>query len=166
MLKEIMEKVKQENIMLNIELSQYKLLGLEEKIKTKPIQDINTELKEMKLDLESAKNENEQLKLELNSRGKGKIKDVPKWILNAKTKGTEGLGYNKYDKKKKVYVDLPSSKVCSFCGKTGHLKHQCLKKEQHNKTNQIYVDRVWIKKYDSCIIDMEPKDGWVPPTNN
>ena len=65
----------------------------------------------MKLDLESTKNENEKLKLELNSRRKGKIKEIPKWILDAKTKGTEGLGYNKYNKKKKVYVDLPSSKV-------------------------------------------------------
>ena len=62
-----------------------------------------------------------KLKLELNSRGKGKIKDVPKWILDARIKNTKGSGYNKNNKKKKVYIDLPSSKICTFCGKTGHL---------------------------------------------
>src|SRR5688572_9926303 len=87
MLKEAIEKVKQENIMLNIELSQYKLLGIE--LKTESIQEIKNDFHKMKLQLESAKNE--ILKLELKSRGKGKIKEVPKWILDAKTKGTEGL---------------------------------------------------------------------------
>ena len=64
----------------------------------------------MKIDLESNKVENEKLKLELNSKGKGKIKDVPKWVLDARTKSTEDLGHNKNSKKIKVYVDLPSSK--------------------------------------------------------
>ena len=89
----------------------------------------STEFQTMKLDLDSCKIENEKLKHELNLRGKGKINEAPKWILNAKTKSTEGLGYVKNNKKKKVYVDLPSSKVCSFCGKSGHLKFQCAKRE-------------------------------------
>ena len=106
------------------------------------------------------------MKLELNSRGKGKIKDVPKWILDARTKSTEGVGYNKNNKKKKVYVDLPSSKVCTFCGKTRHLKYQCAKREQHDNSNKIYVNCIWIKKYDSCLIDKEPEKDRVPDSNN
>ena len=42
---------------------------------------------------------------------------------------TEGLGYNKNNnKKKKVYIDLPSSKVCTFGGKTGHKKFSLCQK--------------------------------------
>ena len=106
------------------------------------------------------------MKLELNSRGREKIKDVTKWISDVRTKSIEGLGYNKYNKKKKVYVDLPSSKVCTFYGKTGHLKYQCPKREQHDNSNKIYVDRIYIKKYDSCLIDKEPKQDWVPDCNS
>ena len=72
----------------------------------------------------------------------------------------------KNDKKKKVYVDLPSSKIYSFCGKSGHLKHQCIKKEQHIKANKNYVERIWIKKCDSSIVDKEPKDEWAPVPNH
>ena len=120
----------------------------------------------MKSELESSRSEIEKLKYELNSREKGKINEIPKWILNAKTKGKEGLGYVKNNKKKNFYVDLPSNKVCSFCGKTGHLKDQCIKRKQHNKANKIYVENMWIKKNDSCVIDGEPKEYWVPVPNN
>ena len=82
----------------------------------------------IKIDLESNKAQNEKVKVELNSRRKGKIIDLPKWILDARTKSTESLYYNKNNKKKKVYVDLRISKVCTFCEKTRHLKYQCAKK--------------------------------------
>ena len=165
-LKETLERVKQENIILNVELTQYKLLGFNKDINDISIHDFSIDFQKLKTDLESNKAQNEKLKLELNSRGKVKIKDVPKWILDARTKSTENLGYNKNNKNKKVYVDLPSSKVCTFCGKTRHLKFQCAKKERHDKSNKIYFDRIWIKKYDSCLIDKELKEDWVPASNN
>ena len=96
----------------------------------------------MKINLESNQTNNDKLEHELNSREKGKIKNVPIWILNAKSKNSEGLDYFKNNKKKKVYVDLPSDKVCSFCRKTGHLKIQCIRREQHTVSNRVYVDRM------------------------
>ena len=59
-LKEILEKVKHEYIILNVELNQYKLLGLKRK---KDLNDLSThlfstEFQKMKLDLESSKIEN------------------------------------------------------------------------------------------------------------
>ena len=121
------------------------------------LKDLCTDFQNLKINLESNQTDNDKLELELNSREKGKIKNVPKWILNAKSKNSEGLNYIKNNKKKKVYVDLLSDKVCSFCGKTGHLKIQCTKREQHTVSNRDYVDRIWIKKFDSYQIDKEPK---------
>ena len=127
-------------------MNQYKSLDLNNDLNVISIHAFSTDFQKLKLDLESSKIENEILKYELNSRGKAKINEVHKWILDARTKSTEVRGYNKYNKKKKVYVNLPSSKVCSFGGKTKHLKFQCAKREQHNKANKISVDRIWIKK--------------------
>ncbi|XP_021721340.1 uncharacterized protein LOC110688888 [Chenopodium quinoa] len=62
---------------------------------------------------------------------------VPKWVQEAQTKRTEGLGYGHKKKstgKKKKYVDLPSETVCSFCGKQEHRSEECTKKaNQYNK---------------------------------
>ena len=165
-LKETMEKVKKENIIHNVELTQYKLLGLNKELNDTSINELCTDFQKLKINLESNQAENETLELELNSKGKGKIKNVPKWILDNKTKSTEGLDYNKNNKKKNIYVDLPSSKVCTFCGKIRHLKFQCAKREQHDDSNGSYVDRIWIKKNDSCQIDKEPKKDWVLNSNN
>ena len=139
-LKEKFERVKQEYIILNVELNQYKSLVLNKELNDISIHAFSTDFQKLILDLQSSKIENKKLKYKLNSRGKRKINEVAKWILDGRTKSTEGLCYNKNNKKKKVYVDLPSSKVCSFCGKSGHLKFQCAKREQHNKANKIYVE--------------------------
>ena len=152
-----MERVKKENIILNVELTQYKLLGLNKELNDASINDLCSNFQNLKINLESNQTDNDKLELELNSREKGKIKNVPKWIQNAKSKNSDGLDYFKNNKKKKVYVDFPSDKVCSFCGKTGHLKIQCIKREQHTVSNRDYVDRIWIKKVDLCQIDKEPK---------
>ena len=165
-LKETMERVKKENIILNVELTQYKLLGLNKELNDTSIKDLYTDFQNLKINLKSNQTDNDKLKLELNSREKGKIKNIPKWILNAKSKNSKGLDYIKNNKKKKVYVDLPSDKVCSFCRKTGHLKIQCIRREQHTVFNRDYVDHIWIKKIDSCQIDKEPKKDWVPNSNN
>ena len=82
-LKETLEKVKKENIMLDIELTQYQLFGLNNKPSDHSIQDFNTDLHKSKIDLESNKAQYEKLKNELYLKGKEKIKSVPKWSLNA-----------------------------------------------------------------------------------
>ena len=68
-----MERVKKENIILNVVLTQYKLLGLNKELN-------DASFKDLKINLESNQTDNDKLKLELNSREKGKIKNVPKWI--------------------------------------------------------------------------------------
>ena len=148
--------MKKENIIPNVELTQYKLLGFNKELNDTSINDLCSDFQKLKINLESNQAANNKSKLELNSRGKRKIKNVPKWILNAKSKKSEGLDYHKNNKKKKVYVDLPSSKVCTFCGKTGHLIIQCAKTEQHTISNRDYVYHTWIKKVDSCQIDKGP----------
>ena len=81
-----MERVKRDNIILNVELTQYKLLGLNKELNDKSIKDLYTNFQKLKINLKSNQAENDKSELKLNSRGKGKIKNVPKWILNAKTK--------------------------------------------------------------------------------
>ena len=58
--------------------------------------------KNLEINLESNQTDNDKLELELNSTEKGKIENVPKWILNAKSKNSERLDYFKNNKKKKV----------------------------------------------------------------
>ncbi|XP_021764897.1 uncharacterized protein LOC110729471 [Chenopodium quinoa] len=90
---------------------------------------------------------------------------VPKWVKEAQTKRTEGLGYvhkKKSTGKKKKYVDLPSETVCSFCGKQEHRSEECTKKaKQYNKN----VNYVWQKKSDSNVSTQEPMNERVPATN-
>ena len=64
MLKETLEKVKQENIILNVDLYQYKMLGLNTNPNNESIHKISTKIQSLKLDLESRKIENEKLRAE------------------------------------------------------------------------------------------------------
>ena len=84
--------------------------------------------------------------------------------MDAQVKRTEGLVfvYAKHKGKQKKYVDLPSNKICSFCGKTGHYENGCNKKELAQKKN---IKQVWVKKNDTVSTTKEPKETWVPPTN-
>ena len=134
-----MEIVKKENVILKVELTQYKLLGLNKELNDASINDLCTDFQNLKINLESNRTNNDKLELELNSREKGKIKNTPKWIQDAKSKNSKGLDYFKINKKKKVYIDFPSDGICSFCGKTGHLKDQCTKREQHTVSNKNYA---------------------------
>ena len=72
-----MERVKKENIILNVEFTQYKLLGLNKELNDASIKDVCTDFKKLKINLESNHIENDKSKLEINSRGKGKVKNVP-----------------------------------------------------------------------------------------
>ena len=76
--KETFERVKQEYIVLIVELNQYESLGLNKDLNDISIHAFITDFQKLKLHLESSKIENEILKYELNSRGKGKINEVPK----------------------------------------------------------------------------------------
>ena len=59
-------------------MNQYKSLDLNNDLNDISIHAFSTDFQKLKLDLESSKIENEILKYELNSRGKGKINEVPK----------------------------------------------------------------------------------------
>ena len=96
-----MERVKKENIILNVELTQYKLLGLNKGLNDASIKDLCTDFQNLKINSESNLTNNDKLELELNSREKGKTKNVPKWIQNSKSKNSKGLDYFKNNKKKK-----------------------------------------------------------------
>ena len=82
------EKIKKENVILNIELSQYKLLGLNEELNDASIKDLCYDFQNLKLNQESDRNNDDEL--ELSSREKGKIKITPKWIQDAKSKNSKG----------------------------------------------------------------------------
>ena len=148
-LKDSFEKVKSENILLKVELSQYKLfcLHLDPSGSTEiNIEIFNNDLEKLNDDLVTVREQKEKLEKELeigrNSKKKEPMK-IPKWVESAQTKRTEGLGYV-YKKKnvKKKYVDLPSRKLCSFCGNTGHLSNTCSTKEKKHLMNESYVKQV------------------------
>ena len=89
---------------------------------------------------------------------------MSQWLEKAQAKRTEGLGYvhSKDKGKKKKYVDLPSQKLCNFCGKIGHLERTCIRKLRGDEMNFKYV---WKKKSDDTSTSKEPKDDWVPPSD-
>ena len=142
------------------------MLGLNNEVNDVSIKNLCTDFQNLKSSFESNQTNNDKVELESNSREKGKIKNFPKRIQEAKSKNSKSVDYFKNNKRKKVYVDLPSDKICSSCGKIGHQKDQCTKREQHTVSNINYVDNIWIKKVDSCKINKEPKKAWVPISNN
>ena len=76
-LKEQLEKIKQEFIIFNIEKNQNKLLELKWDENDKSTHVFSTEFQEMKLKLESCERENKYLKDQLNLKGKGKSMKFP-----------------------------------------------------------------------------------------
>ncbi|XP_021743854.1 uncharacterized protein LOC110709902 [Chenopodium quinoa] len=146
LLKEMNEKLKFENIMVNVELTQYKLANTEvsPSSSSESLPKLNEDFEKLKYDLDELRIEKAKLEKELEHRKERSISQfgIPKWIENAQTKRTEGLGFIRSKHKgKKKYVDLPSYKVCTFCGKTGHLVATCYKKEQSVSKN---VRQVWV----------------------
>ena len=77
-LKETIEKLKQEFIILNVEINQYKKLGLRRDVNDVSTYMFSTAFQKLKLKLESCEKENENLKNKLNLKGEGKINEVPK----------------------------------------------------------------------------------------
>ncbi|XP_021713456.1 uncharacterized protein LOC110681610 [Chenopodium quinoa] len=167
LLKEMNEKLKFENIMVNVELTQYKLANTEvsPSSSSESLPKFNEDFEKLNYDLDELRIEKAKLEKELELRKERSISQfgIPKWIENAQTKRTEGLGFIRSKHKgKKKYVDLPSYKVCTFCGKTGHLVATCYKKEQSVSKN---VRQVWVKKSDIASTSKEPKETWVPESN-
>ncbi|XP_021774596.1 uncharacterized protein LOC110738494 [Chenopodium quinoa] len=171
MLKETLERVKNENIMLNVELTQYKLLCTNidsNNALQLPLVTFNDDLENLKKKLQVTKDKNEFLEKDLErARNNESVihMGVPKWILEAQTRRTEGLGFNhkkKSSSKKKNYVELPSETVCSFCGKSGHKDTECKRKELKSTKNIVYV---WQKKNESAVSTKEPMKDGVPESN-
>lgn len=171
MLKESLERVKSENIMLNIELTQYKMLctNIDSCRSTEvPLIMFNNELEHVKKEIKETNDKNEKLEKDLEIARKSKntaSTGVPKWVKEAQTKRTEGLGYvhkKKSTGKKKKYVNLPSETVCSFCGKKEHRSEECTKKANLYNKNVNYV---WQKKSDLNVSTQEPMNERVPATN-
>ncbi|XP_021750214.1 uncharacterized protein LOC110715901 [Chenopodium quinoa] len=167
LLKEINEKLKFENIMVNEELTQYKLANAEvsPSSSSESLPKFNEDFEKLKYDLDKLRIEKVKLEKELELRRERSISQfgIPKWIENSQTKRTEGLGFIRSKHKgKKKYVDLPIYKVCTFCGKIGHLVATCNKKEQSVRKN---VRQVWVKKSDIASTFKESKETWVPESN-
>ncbi|XP_021723961.1 uncharacterized protein LOC110691350 [Chenopodium quinoa] len=171
MLKETLERVKTENIMLNVELTQYKLLftNIDSNSALQlPLVTFNDDLENLKKELQVTKDKNESLKKDLERARNNKSAihmGVPRWISEAQTRRTEGLGFNHKKKnsgKKKKYVELPSETVCSFFGKSGHKDIDCKRKELKSTKNIAYV---WQKKNEFAVSTKEPMKDGVPESN-
>ena len=59
-LKETIERVKKKNIILNVELTQYKLPGLNKELNDTSINDLCTDFRKLKINLESNQVENDK----------------------------------------------------------------------------------------------------------
>ncbi|XP_021732422.1 uncharacterized protein LOC110699235 [Chenopodium quinoa] len=166
-LKETLENLKQDNILLNVKLSLLKLSVDTPNSKVPPPTDYPN-FDKLKHDLEELKMDKARLEGELERARKGKQPieyRVPDWITKAQTKNTEGLGFKKKFQKEKKYVNLPSSIVYYLCGNTGHKQAKCPKKEQSTQKNIKHVKQIWVKKNESTHVTQEPKETWVPDSN-
>ncbi|XP_021725210.1 uncharacterized protein LOC110692501 [Chenopodium quinoa] len=142
-LKETLENLKQDNILLNVELSLLKLSVDTPNSEVPPPTDYQN-FEKLKHDLEELKMDKARLEGELERARKGKQPieyRVPDWITKAQTKNTEVLGFKKKFQKEKKYVNLPSSIVCYFCGNTGHKQAKCPKKEQSTQKKIKHVNK-------------------------
>ncbi|XP_021734165.1 uncharacterized protein LOC110700891 [Chenopodium quinoa] len=167
LLKEQVEKLKHDNILLNVELAQLKL-GIDFPDTEVPIANQLPNFEKLKSDLEEVKIKNQTLEEELARARKGKEvinNGIPSWIANAPNKNKGGLGYKKKSRRNRKYVDLPSQKLCHYCCGTGHLRATCPKKFKilliilsmlnriiNNDTNNIILEGT--RKGNTYIVDL------------
>ncbi|XP_056697343.1 uncharacterized protein [Spinacia oleracea] len=122
-IKEMCEALRNENSWLKQDLIDLKIA------KTKNL--YKEELEKAQLELVKIHQENTHLESELTKRTRHKIEGTPKWIEEARTKRTEGLGFNhKKHHPRKTRVDLYSDIVCTFCGQIGHYRVSCPKNQR------------------------------------
>ena len=166
---ESFEKIRNENILLQVQLSQYKMFNLSlDPTKSLEINMgvFNIDLENLNKDLITTKEQKEKLERELSmARAQRQPPKVPpKWIENAQSKRTEGLGFNHKNSHKKKYVDLPSVKVCFSCGSGSHISTECSKMKEQDQRNINYVKQKWVKKSE-VIVEKELEETRVPVTN-
>ncbi|XP_021747543.1 uncharacterized protein LOC110713397 [Chenopodium quinoa] len=95
---EIADIIKNESILLNVELTQYKLINSDissSSSSSDQLLKFNVDFENLKNELSTLKTQKDQLESELNARKDRSIdpKVIPKWIAEAQGKRTEGLGY-------------------------------------------------------------------------
>ncbi|XP_021747709.1 uncharacterized protein LOC110713568 [Chenopodium quinoa] len=165
LLKEMNEKLKYENIMVNVELTQYKLASTDLKSSSSSSESLpkfNEDFEKLKHNLDELRIEKANLEKELairKERSTGQLR-IPKWIENAQTKRTEGLGYIRSKHKgpsegeQHVYLDTDCSKhmtgdkskflsLETYSGGTVTLettrKEKLLQKENKDETSDEFV---------------------------
>ncbi|XP_021858321.1 uncharacterized protein [Spinacia oleracea] len=157
-IKETYEALRNENSWLKQELIDLEIS------KTKTL--YKKELEKTQLDLVKVHQEKTYLEGELAKKTRHRIEGTPKWIEEARTKRTEGLGFNhKKHHHRKTRVDLYSDIVCTFCGLIGHYRVSCPKNQRGLEKNINLVKTKWVKKSD-LIPSKEPKLCWVPKNSN
>ncbi|XP_056692137.1 uncharacterized protein [Spinacia oleracea] len=157
-IKEMCEALRNENSWLKQDLIDLKIA------KTKNL--YKEELEKAQLELVKIHQEKTHLESELAKRTRHKIEVTPKWIEEARTKRTEGLGFNhKKHHPRKTRVDLYSDIVCTFCGQIGHYRVSCPKNQRYLEKNIEFTKTKWVKKSD-LIPSKEPKLCWVPKNSN
>ena len=85
--------------------------------------------------------ENLVLKKELGFY-RNKLPDPVSWIQKYQNKGRDGLSFNDKKENIKKYVDLRSSKICSYCGNSRHIVSDCSTMEERIKRNTYLVKQV------------------------
>ena len=87
------------------------------------------------------------------------LPDPVSWIQKYKNERRSGLGFNHKKKNKmKKNVDLPSSRICSYCGNSGHLVSDSSSREEHIEMNTQLVRQVWKVKRNTSPAE-EPKSN-------
>ncbi|XP_021839804.2 uncharacterized protein [Spinacia oleracea] len=137
-IKEICEALRSENTWLKQELIDLEVA------KTKSL--YKGELERTQLELVKIHQEKTNLEDELARKTRHRIEGTPKWIEEARTKRTEGLGFN-YKKRhpRKTRVDLYSDIVCSFCGLIGHYRNSCPKNQRGLEKNIEHTRTKWVE---------------------
>ncbi|XP_056695347.1 uncharacterized protein [Spinacia oleracea] len=157
-IKEMCEALRNENSWLKQDLIDLEIA------KTKNL--YKTELEKAQLELVKIHQEKTHLESELAKKTRHRIEVTPKWIEEARTKRTEGLGFNhKKHHPRKTRVDLYSDIVCTFCGLIGHYRVSCPKNQRGLEKNIEFTKTKWVKKSD-LIPSKEPKLCWVPKNSN
>ncbi|XP_021749508.1 uncharacterized protein LOC110715248 [Chenopodium quinoa] len=143
---EIADRIKNESILLNVELTQYKLINSDissSNSSSDQLLKFNVDFENLKNELSTLKTQKDQLESEQNSRKDRSIdpKVILKWIIEAQGKRTEDLGYmTKKKGKQKKYVELPSMKVLVRGNNSWYLDNGCSKHMTGDKSKFLSLE--------------------------
>ncbi|XP_021718849.1 uncharacterized protein LOC110686539 [Chenopodium quinoa] len=147
----IADRIKNESILLNVELTQYKLIHSDissSSSSSNQLLKFNVDFENLKNELSTLKTQKDQLESELNARKDRFIdpKVIPKWIAEAQGKRIEGLGYmtkRKGDKSKFLSLeDYPGGTVTFEDNKKGKIigKGKIGRSKSHSIDNVFLVE--------------------------